>query len=140
MRYALGDLIQIFTEPCQCDWPEMRFKILGRADDMLIVKGVNVYPAAIKAVVAEFMPRTTGILRIILDGPGPLVTPPLKIKVEYATKDMSAEEKKRLIQEMIERIRDSLRVNPTVELVPPHTLPREAGKTSLIEIRGKDSK
>ena len=96
MRYALGDLIQIFTKPCACGWPEIRFKILGRADDMLIIKGVNIYPAALKSVVGEFAPRTTGALRIILNGPGPLVTPPLKIKVEYGAGDMTAEEKHRL--------------------------------------------
>ena len=137
MRYALGDLIQIFTEPCACGWPEMRFKIIGRADDMLIIKGVNIYPAALKSVVGEFVPRTTGALRIVLDRPGPLVTPPLKIKVECGSEDMTAEEKHKLNEELTAQIRDQLRVNPQIELVPPQSLPREAGKTSLIEIREK---
>jgi phenylacetate-CoA ligase len=135
MRYALGDLIQIFTQPCQCGWPEMRFKILGRTDDMLIIKGVNIYPAALKGVVGEFMPRTTGVLRIVLDGPGPLVKPPLRIRVEYGSEDMSADEKNNLIQEITDHIRNQLRVTPFIELVPPHSLPRESGKTSLVEIK-----
>jgi phenylacetate-CoA ligase len=137
MRYALGDLIQIFTEPCACGWPEMRFKIMGRADDMLIIKGVNIYPAAIKNVVGEFVPRTTGALRIVLDRPGPLVTPPLKVKVEYGNGDMAGEEKHKLKEELTAQIRDQLRVNPQIELVPPMSLPRKAGKTSLIEIGGQ---
>ena len=137
MRYALGDLIQIFSEPCVCGWPEMRFKILGRADDMLIVKGVNVYPAAIKSQVGEFAPATTGALRIILDHPGPLVTPPLKLRIEYGQKDMSAAAQHKLIRDLRDIIRDRLRVNPQIELVPPQSLPREAGKTSLIEIDKK---
>jgi phenylacetate-CoA ligase len=123
MRYALGDLIQIFTAPCACGWPEMRFKIMGRADDMLIVKGVNIYPAALK--------------RVLLDRPGPLVTPPLRVRVEYGTRDMTDEEKHKLKDELSAQIRDQLRVNPHIELVPPRSLPREAGKTSLIEIREK---
>jgi phenylacetate-CoA ligase len=135
MRYALGDLIQIFTQPCQCGWPEMRFKILGRTDDMLIIKGVNIYPVAIKGVVAEFMPRATGVLCIVLDGPGPLVKPPLRIRVEYGSEDMSADEKNNLIQEITDHIRNQLRVTPFIELVPPHSLPRESGKTSLVEIK-----
>lgn len=135
MRYALGDLVQIYTEPCQCGWPEMRFKILGRADDMLIVKGVNIYPAAIKGVVGEFMPRTTGVLRIMLDSPGPLVKSLLRIRVEYGAEVMGDDEKQKLIREMTQRMRDQLRVTPSIELVPPHSLPRESGKTSLIEIR-----
>ena len=134
MRYALGDLIQIFTEPCACGWPEMRFKILGRADDMLIIKGVNIYPAALKSVVGNFAPRTTGALRILLKEPGPLVTPPLKVRVEYGTENMSAEEKQKLTKELTDIIRDKLRVNPLIELVAPFSLPRESGKTSLVEI------
>jgi len=134
MRYALGDLIQIFTEPCACGWPEMRFKIMGRADDMLIIKGVNIYPAALKSVVGEFVPRTTGALRILLDRPGPLVTPPLIVKVEYGSGDMTGEEKHKLKEELTAQIRDQLRVNPQIEMVPPQSLPRKAGKTSLIVI------
>ncbi len=137
MRYALGDLIQIFTTPCQCGWPEMRFKILGRADDMLIIKGVNIYPAAIKSVVAEFMPRASGALRILLDKPGPLVSPPLQIRVECGTEDMSDDEKKKLIIEITDSIRNQLRVTPSIELVPPHSIPRESGKTSLVQIEKK---
>ena len=132
MRYALGDLIQLFTEPCACGWPEMRFKILGRADDMLIIKGVNIYPAAIKSVVGEFVPATTGALRIILDGPGPLVTPPLKLRIEYGQVDMTAGQKHDLVRKIADSLRNGLRINPQIELVPPQSLPREAGKTSLI--------
>lgn len=137
MRYALGDLLQVFTEPCPCGWPEMRFKILGRADDMLIVKGVNVYPTAIKCLVGELVPETTGALRILLDQPGPLVRPPLRIRVEQGSEEMSGEEKERLRQKLVDLFRERLRVGPAIELVPPHSLPRESGKTSLIDIRGE---
>jgi phenylacetate-CoA ligase len=137
MRYALGDLIQIYTEPCICGWPEMRFKILGRADDMLIIKGVNIYPAALKSVVGELIPRTTGAFRIMLDKQGPLVTPPLKIKVEFGDADMTEDDKHSLVKELTHNMRDRLRVKPQIELVPPQSLPRVAGKTSLIEIKRK---
>ena len=135
MRYALGDLIQIFNEPCDCDWPEMRFKILGRADDMLIIKGVNLYPSALKGLVAELEPRTTGALRIMLEQPGPLVKPPLKVYIEYGFNDMRSEEKQRLKSELSELIKARLRVRPDIELVPPFSLSRESGKTSLIELK-----
>jgi len=135
MRYALGDLIQIFNEPCDCGWPEMRFKILGRADDMLIIKGVNLYPSALKGLVAELEPRTTGALRIMLEQPGPLVKPPLKVCIEYGFNDMRSEEKQRLQSELTELIKVRLRVRPDIELVPPFSLSRESGKTSLIELK-----
>jgi len=86
MRYALGDILEIHTAPCACGMPGIRFKIVGRADEMLIVKGVNVYPGAIKNAIEKFFPRTTGALRILLDRPGPLVSPPLKIRLEHSTR------------------------------------------------------
>jgi len=134
MRYALGDLIQVFTEPCTCGWPEIRFKILGRADDMLIVKGVNIYPAALKNAVGEFVPETTGAIRILLEAPGPLVKPPLRIRVEYGSPEMSEGERERLRRKLADHITEGLRVRPSIELVPPLSIPRETGKTSLIEI------
>jgi len=135
MRYALGDLIQIFSEPCACGWPEMRFKILGRADDMLIIKGVNLYPSALKELVGELEPRTTGALRIFLDKPGPLVKPPLKVCIEYGAEDMRETEKQQLKNDLVERIKNRLRVNPDIELVPPFSLPRQSAKISLIETK-----
>lgn len=135
MRYALGDLIQIYTEACSCGWPEVRFKILGRADDMLIIKGVNLYPSALKGLVNELEPRTSGALRIILEQPGPLVKPPLKIRIEHGFENPSDEDKHQLVTELTELIKIRLRVSPDIELVEPFTLPRESGKTSLIEIK-----
>ena len=135
MRYALGDLIQIYTESCSCSWPEMRFKILGRADDMLIIKGVNLYPSALKGVVSEFEPRTTGALRIILEQPGPLVKSPLKIRIEHGLQNPGEKEKHQLVTEITELIKNRLRISPDIELVEPFSLPRESAKTSLIEIK-----
>mgnify|MGYP000639713994 CR=1 FL=1 len=136
MRYALGDILQVFTKPCACGMPGIRFKIIGRADEMLIVKGVNVYPEAIRTAILKFSPRVTGHFRILLDKPGPLVQPPLNIRIEYGVgvkeKDLSA-----LEQEMTRYFREEIRVTPKFQWVPPETLPREKKKTRYIEVRGK---
>ncbi|MBI4495475.1 MAG: phenylacetate--CoA ligase family protein [Deltaproteobacteria bacterium] len=130
LRYRLGDILQIFLSPCKCGDPRMRFKIIGRSDDMLIVKGVNLYPAALKNLVASFIPRVTGEMRIILDEPGPRVTPPLKIQVEYG-EGFTKGEIPSLNKEMREKMHNLLRVTPDIELVPPHTLERSTHKTKL---------
>ena len=58
VKYASGDIIQIFTKECpNCGFPGVRVRVLGRSDDMLIVKGVNIYPAAIKKVISAFIPK-----------------------------------------------------------------------------------
>lgn len=133
MRYGLGDLIQVWTTPCVCGKPGIRFKILGRCDDMLTVKGVNVYPQAIAGLITRFQPRVTGDFRIQLDGPGPKVQPPLKILIEHAGLDRQSLDA--LERELLAEFKESLRVAPAFEWAAPGSIPRQSGKTRLIEIR-----
>jgi len=133
LRYVLGDMLQIFTTPCECGFPGIRFKIIGRGDDMLIVKGVNIYPASIKDAISHFHPRTTGALKILLDQPGPLVKPPLRLRLEYG-ESVTEAERETLKEELKKYIRDNLRVNPEIELVPPDSIPRETGSTGKLKL------
>ena len=133
MRYALGDVLEISTAPCTCGWTGLSFKILGRSDDMLIVKGVNVYPAAIRNVVAGFVPRTTGQIRVILDRPGHKVTPPLNLVVEHGA-EVEQNQLRALASELENRIHDKLKVRPKIDLVEPGTLQRSTYKTKLVEV------
>jgi len=133
LRYVLGDMLQIFTKPCECGFPGIRFKILGRGDDMLIVKGVNIYPAAIKEAVSHFYPRTTGVLKVLLDQPGPLVKPPLKLKVEYGS-SLKGTERETLKEEIKRYMRENLRITPEIELVPTDSIQVEKGQTGKIKI------
>lgn len=132
-RYSFGDLIQVSTQPCPgCGFAGHRFKIVGRVDDMLNVRGIKVYPAAIKNVVATFIPRVTGELRVVLDAPGPKVEPPLKVKVEHGA-EMDATSRGSLKTELEERLRNQLRVRCEVDLVPAQTLERSTLKGKLVE-------
>lgn len=134
LRYALGDVIQVHTSPCDCGWPGLRFKILGRSDDMLIVKGVNVYPAALRNAVVGFAPRTTGQMRVILDQPGHRVKPPLRLLVEYGP-GVGESERPALKTALENLMHEKLKVRPDIELVAPGTMERSSHKTKLIEIR-----
>ncbi len=131
MRYALGDLLQVWTEPCRCGLPGIRFTILGRSDDMLSVKGVNVYPQAIANEIFRFYPRVSGAFRIVLDGPGAKVAPPLRIRLEHDALDPA--QLAALDAELTAHFRQRLRIGPLFEWLAPGTLPREAGKTKHIE-------
>lgn len=133
MRYAIGDIAQIWTTPCCCGMPGIRFRIIGRADDMLIVKGVNIYPRAVGAVLARFFPRVTGAFRIVLDRPGPLVEPPLVVRLERG-EAVCGEDVPALETEILAAFRGDLRVAPKLVWLPPRSLPREAMKTKLVEL------
>lgn len=79
LRFRTRDQVVVWTSPCSCGRTSMRIRCIERTDDMLIVLGVNAFPSAVQDVVAGFAPRTTGQIRILLDEPGPRVTPPIGI-------------------------------------------------------------
>jgi phenylacetate-CoA ligase len=132
-KYWYGDVLQVFTDPCTCGLPGKRIKILGRADDMLIVKGVNVFPAAVKNLVAAFAPEVTGEIRIVLDEPPPRIVPPLKVRIEHG-EAVGADRFPSLAQEIVAKLSSSIRISPEIEFVAPGTLERGM-KTALLEHR-----
>lgn len=132
LRMTLGDVHQVFTSPCPCGKSGFRYKIVGRTDDMLKVKGVMVYPAQIKDVVESFIPRTTGEFRILLDEPPPRVVPPLKVKIEFG-EDVKKEELDELNREVEEKMHREVKIRPRIEWIEPMTLERSDKKTQYLE-------
>lgn len=133
-RYATGDIIKIHIGECPgCGVFGTRLEIVGRVDDMLAIKGVKVYPAAIQSVVLQFQPRISGELRIRLDAPPPKVEPPLRLAVE-ANLDTEEAAWPELAHAIEHRIRELLSFRPVVDIVPFGSLPRSGQKTKLIEV------
>jgi phenylacetate-CoA ligase len=133
-RYTFGDIIQIFMDECECGVKGLRIKYVGRIDDMLIIKGINVFPSAIRNVINSFIPKVTGAFKIILDNPPPRVIPPLKMRVEHG-RGITENEVKALKREIEEKMSNILRFRPFIEFVPPESLERTAGKVKLFEKR-----
>lgn len=129
LRYRTRDQVQVFTSECECGRTGYRVKCVGRTDDMLIVLGVNVYPSAVREVIASLQPRVTGAVEIQLTERPPKITPPVKIKVEHGEKPGDLKNLKREIEELI---RAKLVFRADVELVPPDTLPRFEYKARLV--------
>lgn len=133
-RNATGDILRLHVGECPgCGHFGVRMEIIGRADDMLAIKGVKVYPAAIQKVVHGFQPQLSGELRIRLDGPPPRVEPPLRLAVE-AGEGVPESEWPALGQALEQRIRELLTFRPAVTVVPFASLPRSGAKTKLIEV------
>jgi phenylacetate-CoA ligase len=130
IRFRMNDIVEVVDDaPCSCGRTSQRIRALGRADDMLIVRGVNVYPSAVADVVRSLSPRVTGHIQILADGPGPTVEPPVRIKVEYGEDgDLDG-----LKKDLEGRIRRELIFTADVELVEPGTLAPKGGmKTKLV--------
>lgn len=133
VKYAYGDIVQVFLKECPgCGFRGRRIKVVGRSDDMLIVKGVNVYPAAIRNIVAEFIPEVTGEMRIVLDNPPPRVIPPVKLKIEHG-KGVGREDLPGLAEKIETAIHNRIKIRPVIEFLEPESLPRETRKTQVFE-------
>ncbi|MEW5980122.1 MAG: AMP-binding protein [Acidobacteriota bacterium] len=132
LRTTTNDIHQVFTDPCPCGLSGFRYKIVGRADDMLKVKGVPVYPAAIQGVINSFVPRLTGAFRILLDEPPPRVVPPLKLKVEYG-EEIQERDLDALQREVLEKMHHDVKIRPAITWLKPGSLERARTKTKLIE-------
>jgi len=132
IRQSMGDIHQVFTEPCPCGRSGFRYRVVGRADDMLKVKGVMVYPSHIKGVVNEFLPRVTGEIRIVLDEKPPRVVPPLKVRVEH-TAGLSGPELTALENEIVEAMSKRLKISPRILWAEPGSLERSHYKGHVFE-------
>jgi phenylacetate-CoA ligase len=130
LRFRTRDRVTALGTSCPCGRTSFKLRCIGRTDDMLIVLGVNVFPSAVKDIVSSFHPRTTGEIQIVLDQPGPKVAPPLKVMAEYARTVLDVSTLKCEIER---KIKATLTVPASVDLVPAGTLPRYEMKGQLVK-------
>jgi len=129
LRYRTRDHVEIWTATCACGRTGPRVRCVGRTDDMLIVRGVNVFPSAVREVVGTFAPHVTGNILVRPASPGVKQDPPLPVSVELAE---GGEVDPALAGAIRERLRDVLVVQMQVELVPWGSLQRSEYKSKLI--------
>jgi phenylacetate-CoA ligase len=130
LRFRTRDHVQVRTSPCPCGRTGPRIRCLGRTDDMLIVRGVNVFPSAVREVVGTFVPAVSGNIVLRPSRPGVKQEPPLRVSVELAER---AAADPALAERIAARVRQLLTVQTTVELMPWGSLPRSEYKSRLIQ-------
>jgi phenylacetate-CoA ligase len=130
LRFRTRDHVIVRTSPCACGRTAPRIRCLGRTDDMLIVRGVNVFPSAVREVVGEFAPTVSGNVIVRPRTPGVKQEPPLPVSVELAR---DVEPDAALAGSIRERLRGVLTVQTEVELVAFGDLRRSDYKSRLIE-------
>jgi phenylacetate-CoA ligase len=130
LRFRTRDHVEVRTRPCPCGRAGPRIRCLGRTDDMLIVRGVNVFPSAVRDVVTGFAPEVSGHILVRPQAAGVKQEPPLPVSVELAP-DATADAA--LAESIREQLRNALIVQTRVELVPWGTLQRSEYKSKLVE-------
>jgi phenylacetate-CoA ligase len=129
LRFRTRDHVVVRTSSCPCGRTGPRIRCVGRTDDMLIVRGVNVFPSAVREVVASFAPRVSGAILVRPQAPGVKQDPPLPVSVELAA---GVDRDPALAEAIGTRLRAVLVVQAAVELVPFGTIARSEYKSKLV--------
>jgi phenylacetate-CoA ligase len=130
LRFRTRDHVEVRASSCPCGRTGPRIRCVGRTDDMLIVRGVNVFPSAVREVVGAFAPDVSGHILVRPRDEGVKQEPPLPVSVELAR---GAAPDPALAESIRERLRGVLTVQTTVELVPWGSLGRSEYKSRLVE-------
>jgi phenylacetate-CoA ligase len=135
LRFRTRDHVEVRTRPCECGRTGPRLRCVGRTDDMLIVRGVNVFPSAVREVVSAFAPDVSGHVLVRPQALGVKQEPPLPVRVELAR---GRAPDAALANAIRERLRNVLVIQTRVELVPWGSLGRSEYKSKLVEHEVKD--
>jgi phenylacetate-CoA ligase len=130
LRFRTRDHVEVWTSPCKCGRTAPRIRCIGRTDDMLIVRGVNVFPSAIREVVSEFVPKVSGLILVKPVNAGVKQEPPLPIEVELAKDQL---EDAALAEAIRARLRSVLVFTAGIKLVPFGSLQRSEYKSKLVQ-------
>lgn len=129
LRYRTRDITSIIPEPCACGRTHRRLnRITGRSDDMLIVRGVNIFPQQIERVLMA-APQVGRNYVIQLDGLDDLT---IKVELTAAAFDGQVEHLTALRAKLTENLRAELWVRPKLELLPAGSLPVVDGKARRV--------
>ena len=145
IRYHTGDVTYIMEESCPCGRTSRKLhRFLGRADDMLIVRGINVFPSQIEDVLVS-IPEIGSYFQVIVDRKKhglDEISIQVELKDEAFTGELS--DLARIQKKTEERLKSVLNVRSKIELVEKGSIPRTAGKSKKVvdrrDVYSKDEK
>ncbi|HOL16903.1 MAG TPA: phenylacetate--CoA ligase [Bacillota bacterium] len=132
VRYRTRDITSLNRQPCPCGRTHTRMaKVSGRSDDMLIIRGVNVFPSQVESILLE-IGQTAPHYQLIVDRKGSLDTLEIWVEVSeqmFSDKVKGLEQLEKAIKTEIDNV---LGVSATIKLVEPKTIPRSEGKAQRV--------
>jgi phenylacetate-CoA ligase len=129
LRYRTRDITSIVPGDCPCGRTHRRLsRITGRADDMLIVRGVNVYPQQIEQVLMQ-IPQVGRNYLILLEGRDDMT---VQAELAHAAAHLNDDQRYALEAEIAARLRAEILTKPKVKLLPPASLPVSEGKAKRV--------
>ena len=132
LRYRTRDLTRLHRTKCDCGRTLVRMeKCLGRTDDMLIIRGVNVFPSQVESVLME-MAETTPHYQLIVRREHNLDTLEIRVEVDQQNWSDSIRELEGIRRRIDHNIRSLLGISATIRLVEPYSIARSEGKAQRI--------
>ncbi|HPV49551.1 MAG TPA: phenylacetate--CoA ligase [Smithellaceae bacterium] len=130
IRYRSGDISRLITEPCRCGRTHVRMeRVLKRCDDMLTIRGINIFPGQIEAILQEIEGVSTDY-QLIIDKADALDTVELHVEVgeKYFAEAGGVKELQAIEKRIVKDMKDYLSIPPRVKLVAPQTLAQKKAK------------
>ena len=135
LRYRTRDLCTLYNDPCPCGRTAVRMgRILGRSDDMLIIRGINVFPSQVESVILS-MPECAPHFLLVVDRVDNLDTLTVQVEVRqdyFAQGFDTFEPIFRLEKELAAKLRSVLSISAKVQVKAPGTLERSQGKSKFV--------
>jgi len=132
LRFRTRDISVIETEKCECGRTHSRMmRIRGRSDDMMIIRGVNVFPSQIEYAIMG-LPELAAQYQIILERPDALDVFTIKAELTEKSVDSSQQELEELKRKIKQKVNNITGLSPIIELVKPGELPRTEGKAKRV--------
>ncbi len=132
VRFRTRDLTRIITEPCPCGRTMRKMqRVMGRTDDMLIIKGVNVFPSQIESVLFE-IEGTEPHYQIIVDRKGAMDDVTVLVEVEESIFFDQMKKQRELIELIKKRLASELGISVEIRLVEKKTIERSEGKAKRV--------
>ncbi len=138
LRYRTRDLTRLHREKCDCGRTLVRMeKCLGRTDDMLIIRGVNVFPSQVESVLME-MSETSPHYQLIVRRKNNLDTLEVLVEIDEKNWSDSIRELEGIRRRIDQNIKSLLGISAIIRLVEPNSIERSEGKAKrIIDHRNK---
>jgi phenylacetate-CoA ligase len=130
VRYRSGDISRLIPEPCRCGRTHIRMeRVLKRSDDMLTIRGINIFPSQVEAILKEIQ-GVEPDYQLIIDKVGALDAVELHVEVgeKFFSESGGVKELQIIEKRIVKDMKDYLSISPRVKLVTPQTLKEKGAK------------
>lgn len=138
IRYRTGDITMLYGDGCICGRGQKIARIMGRSDDMLVIRGINVFPSQIEHVLLG-IPEVGNQFMVYVDRVNHLDEMTIDVEINRDFFSGELKDLARIQNKVVKALRDALELRTTVRLVEPGSLPRFEGKAKRVVDRRKDN-